>query len=47
MGLVKKKTKSSIPTSNHPFMTWLANFLAQINPALNGGLCAIQAITIS
>jgi len=37
MGLIKKKTKSSIPTSNHPFMTWLANFLAQINAFIATG----------
>lgn len=37
MGLIKRKTKTSIPTSNHPFMTWLANFLAQINAFIATG----------
>jgi hypothetical protein len=37
MGLKKAKTKSSIPTSNHPFMTWLANFLTQINTFITTG----------
>ncbi len=29
--------KSTIPSGNHPFMTWLANFLLQINGFMTGG----------
>ena len=36
MGVTKRKTKSSIPTGMHAFMTWLANYLAQINAFIAG-----------
>jgi hypothetical protein len=35
---VTKSIKSSIPSGNHPFMAWLANYSLQIHGFITGGL---------